>query len=823
MIAKTLLSTLVRKKARTLLLLFSIAACASLMFANAGFQRTCEQTVYEAATHWSGSADLYIAPKQAVGAEEWIDPGVLAPFGERLSHTYELLRFKALFAPDTTDMHYFTVLGTDIEEFNGYNPLALESGGTADWTGDKLIMGTLFAQRLGITVGDTLPLEIRGKSREFKIVGINRQNGLFLRDLADGGYLLMPKETAAEFLDGQCNLVFLKANDPSESPALRQELMDALPQYVVHFGIDHAVIRAETNGYVMPFWISSALVIFMSVFIIYSSFNLIVNERIGLIGILRSVGCTRRKANRILTVESILIGIVGSAIGCVLGVGILHVIKNLYTIGEMVLVEVPALFGVKEILFTIVSGTFITVISAMAPIRKLTKAPVKSIMLNDYQKQKIKYARLWPLGVLLIVPCFILPLLPIAGFMGMILGSAAAIIAMVGLNFLIPLLCRIATFISRGFSPEISLGVRNTGDFKALVNNVRLFATVMALMVFMMTLFNSMGIDLKNMYQRDQYDIEMELRESDPGSLVRLRETDGVAAVYGVYTTWSVINNYEGSYLNELIGMDDMEYFDFFPAPLPPEVLTALDALNDGRNIVTTLVMRDKLGLKIGDVMTLQLNNGAIDYRVTGFLDTNKDIGYMGFISPENFKADMGVKYYTKVYAKAGGNPAAVKSNIQRTLSRDLLTINTKGEVEAANVDKVSGIFNAINTYAYFAMLIGILGIINNMLACFLGRRRNLALYRCVGMSAKGTGRMLMAEAIVIGIIGTAAGLGTGIVMIRTVPLAVSMMWGNVAVVAPVMKIAVMCALGIATMVLCSLIPMFKGRNLSIMDHIRYE
>ncbi len=163
------------------------------------------------------------------------------------------------------------------------------------------------------------------------------------------------------------------------------------------------------------------------------------------------------------------------------------------------------------------------------------------------------------------------------------------------------------------------------------------------------------------------------------------------------------------------------------------------------------------------------------------------------------------------------------KSNILRVYAKDVLSIYTKQELESANADKVEGIFNAINTYAYFAMLIGFLGIVNNMVACFIGRQRNLAMYRCVGMSRKSMGRMLMTEAATIGIIGTLIGLVTGMLIIGMIPLLVGMFWGNVSATVPVMKIAGMCIAGITAIMLCSLVPFFKGKNISIMNSIRYE
>ena len=808
-----------------MLLLFSIAACSSLLFANAGFQRTCEQTVYNAATHWCGNSELFIAPRQSIGAEEWIDPDVLNPWAGRLEYVYSLVRSKAFHVSSEGGIVNLTALGTNIEEFDNYNPLSLRSGSTADWKGYKLVIGNSYAQKLGVDIGDTLDLEINGKTYNFLIAGISEPKGLFLRELADGGYLLMPKETLADITGGSCNLLFLKTNDPASVPALKEELMEAIPEYAIHLGIDPAIIQAETSYYVTPFWISSIAVIFMSVFIIYSCFGLIVNERIPVLGILRSVGCTRRKANGILIVESMAIGAAGGAIGCILGIGVLNVIKSVYFSGDDAAVDAPLIFGASETLLAIVAAVIITMVSAMGPILKTTGIPVKNIILDDCQQQKNKQLGAWPLGVLLLVPCGIAPVFFGSGFPAMIAASAAIALALIGLVLLVPHLCKFAAFVvslKRNSDCEIALGVRNTGDFKAMVNNIRLFAAIIAIMVFMMTLFNSMGEDLRNVYARENFDIQMELRESGPESLSLLSKTEGVNSIYGVYVTSPEIHSH-GSFLNELIGIENEDYFKMFSIEIPSECRDALDTLGDGRNIITTGIMRDKLGLSIGDTLRLQLENGAFDYKITGFVDTNNSIGHVGFISAENYKADMGVENYSFVYALADGDPVGVKGGIERTLAGNILFIQTKDEMEAANSDKVMGVFNAINTYAWFAMLIGILGIINNMVACFLSRQRNLALYRCVGMSVKGMGRMLMAEAVATGALGILAGLLTGLLMTQAAPSVVGMLWGNVTVVMPVLQIAALCATGIAAMLLCFRAPFAISKKISIMDKLRYE
>lgn len=82
-IIKAFLKSLVDKKARTFLVLFSIAISAAIIFANEGFTHTVAQGFYDAGVRWSGNSDLYIRTQNVVGAQEWIDPT-----GSRLTAMY---------------------------------------------------------------------------------------------------------------------------------------------------------------------------------------------------------------------------------------------------------------------------------------------------------------------------------------------------------------------------------------------------------------------------------------------------------------------------------------------------------------------------------------------------------------------------------------------------------------------------------------------------------------------------------------------------------------------------------------------------------------
>lgn len=82
---------------------------------------------------------------------------------------------------------------------------------------------------------------------------------------------------------------------------------------------------------------------------------------------------------------------------------------------------------------------------------------------------------------------------------------------------------------------------------------------------------------------------------------------------------------------------------------------------------------------------------------------------------------------------------------------------------------------------------------------------------------------MLMTEAIVVSLLGSLLGMLTALVMMMTIPTTVGMMWGNVKVCPAVTEMTVLGIAGLLVMAFISALPLRSGRDLSIMDSMRYE
>jgi putative ABC transport system permease protein len=318
------------------------------------------------------------------------------------------------------------------------------------------------------------------------------------------------------------------------------------------------------------------------------------------------------------------------------------------------------------------------------------------------------------------------------------------------------------------------------------------------------------------------YDISLVLRHSDEKSLAALAEVEGVAGYAGNHQKHVPLPEYK-MYLNVLFGIESADFFNFSPVGELEANRAALAELNSGKNIILTNVLKDKLGLKQGDTLLIQFGSQSVPYTITGFVETNMGIGHIGYISAANYREDMGVSDYDYIYVKAGGAVEAVKSNILRALGKDVMRINTRQELMAANADKVVGIFTAINSYAQLALLVGIIGILNNLVASFIERKRSFALFRCVGMSKKSLNRMLVTEAVAMGVFGVVFGIGCALIMSTAIPASVSVLWGKVTTQLAIQEMVVMGVVGILAMLTISVVPIMSNDKLSLIETIKYE
>ena len=213
------------------------------------------------------------------------------------------------------------IYGTD-------NPRALFGNGTGAVPASHrqgALVGSGLAEDLGVRPGSTITVE----SNEYRVVGVLPPVDSISPLQPNSAVVLPPSEFAT---DGASQVV-VRANSPEDARAVASGVRDRLnsrQQRVSVFSLTSVLDRISEffellNGFLLAIAGVSLVVAGVSIF---NVMLMTVAERRGEIGVLRAVGIHRKQVLRTLLVEATLLGVVGGAVGAVLGTATVVVVAT---------------------------------------------------------------------------------------------------------------------------------------------------------------------------------------------------------------------------------------------------------------------------------------------------------------------------------------------------------------------------------------------------------------------------------------------------------------------------------------------------------------
>ena len=345
-------------------------------------------------------------------------PGVDAAFvqeqarDERVADivTFDNIGYARLEGGQNPDKPYLFLAGFSRETFEAL-PLDLILGRLPE-RGDEILVPAHVASNGGvhISVGDVLFLSVgermdgdevldqhvpyrsgeepgTGKEslltiekKAYRVVGIYRRPS-FEERTAPGYTLITAADSLQADSSGSCS-AFVTLRNPYQARSYGEEAADgayALNQEVMRFlGLSDS---EAINGYLYAVGIGLVLLIMLgSVFLIYNSFTISLNDRVQQSGILLSVGATERQLRSMALFEGFCIGLAGIPLGVLAGIPVVKLILVLVreNFKNMLYDDVPLELTVSAPALAaaaLVSMATI-LISAWIPARKAARMPV---------------------------------------------------------------------------------------------------------------------------------------------------------------------------------------------------------------------------------------------------------------------------------------------------------------------------------------------------------------------------------------------------------------------------------------------------------------
>lgn len=202
-------------------------------------------------------------------------------------------------------------------DFDDVNELKAKSG-SVDFGAGKAVVNENKARDEGWKVGDTLELAFpAGKKVSIEIGGIAEESVLIFGVNVP---IEVVEKAGIQRQDNALSITLDEGADPGTVQKALDKVAKPIPLVDVNDKEGFAeTIRGQVNQLLYMIYGLLALAIVIAIIGIVNTLGLSVLERTREIGLLRSIGMTRRQLRRTITLESVAIALLGAVLGMVLG------------------------------------------------------------------------------------------------------------------------------------------------------------------------------------------------------------------------------------------------------------------------------------------------------------------------------------------------------------------------------------------------------------------------------------------------------------------------------------------------------------------------
>ncbi|WP_349236994.1 FtsX-like permease family protein [Corynebacterium sp. Marseille-P3884] len=654
----------------------------------------------------------------------------------------------------------------------------------------EALLNAAGAENYGIAVGDTIIVVDPEGRHEMTVTGL-------YTDELDRAASLMVKVPESAFVEFYTNGRYvpgltLKAAEGTDPAQLKDRIAQEHSDLTVKEGSvladDLSKQIRQGLSFVSYFLTAFGLVgLLVGTFLIANTFSMIVAQRTKEFALLRALGASKGQITRSVVVESLLIGLLGSALGVVAGAGLVAVIRAVMDAKGMGLPGAGSGLSVSAVAVPIVVGALVTVLSAWAPARRAGRVePVEAMRSSESAAPQPLLARTVFGTVLLAAGGALLALGVMwddgsTGRRALLIG-AAAVFVIVGLFLagpalslpVVPVLGRI---IGAPFSAVGSLAATNSKR-----NPRRASATAFALMlgIALVTVIGMLGATMERSVDdvlENDVDADMILQGPQLGTFPipndlpeRVKDVDGAGEVVS-YTQARVTVNGEFSNQFGPVGATDVIAGD--PGELVALTMTeGSSSLDDGGVLLPASLASEK-GLAVGDTVTIAApgweSAPEAEATVTGLFEdsqlfaswvlSQKTVEQL--MPPESFKVLM-----VGVNGDGSVSEDDLRANLEAAVHDDIVVqVRTPEEIGGEAQQMINQMLYILYALLSLAVVIAVLGIINTLTLSVIERRQEIGMLRAVGTQRGQVRTMIILESVQIAVFGALLGVGAGLLL----------------------------------------------------------
>ncbi|MET9644765.1 ABC transporter permease [Streptomyces syringium] len=691
------------------------------------------------------------------------------------------------------------------------------------------------AGKTGAKIGDTVRLAVDGPVMTKKLVGIVETDDP--RVSAGGSLALFDTPTAQKLFGkpGEYGELVVSAAPGTDQNELTRKVGAILPKegFRAQSGKQLAaeeskLIDEQTSSIRNTFLVFAGISLFVGIFIIANTFTMLIAQRSREIALLRAVGASRRQVVRSVMIEAGLLGLVASAVGFVLGLGIATGLWSVLNSSGAALPEGPLVVEPTAALSALAVGVVVTVLAAWLPSRKAAKiAPVEALSAVDQAPTTRSLvvrnsigAALTALGVAVML--YVTTLRDSGGLTAAMAGSA---LTLAGVIVLAPLLSRpfvnlFGRLAVRLFGVSGKLATQN-----ALRNPRRTAATASALMIGL-TLITGLTVAAvsanQGMDKMGAQDLTADYKVSSnsylglsPDVAKKLAEQPGVTASVPIrmvgFQSKGEPAGIRATDLAKLSQVTDLK-------------ITG-GSLSEVRGTTAVAVAEDyakKNRLTVGSTLPMDFYDGKkATPRVVAVYAEN-DVLTDVLAAPALVDPHLEKVRDDEVLIKAApGRAGSLPGKIKETLGGNpIIKVQSQDDLRRSEAGDIDDILYLMYGLLGMAVVIAVIGVVNTLAMSVFERTREIGMLRAIGLARTGIKQMVRLESVMISMFGAVLGVGVGIFLAWSGGHLLRSSFPQYEMVVPWARIGLFLLLALVVGVLAAVWPARRAAKLNMLESI---
>ncbi|MEW2035338.1 FtsX-like permease family protein [Streptomyces roseifaciens] len=698
----------------------------------------------------------------------------------------------------------------------------------------EIVLDAKTAAKTGAEVGGTVRLAVDGPVMTKKLVGIAETDDPKVS--AGGSLALFDTATAQKLLGspGRFSELIVSAAPGADQQKLTAKVRETLPKdaFRTQSGKELAaeeskMIDKETSSIRNTFLAFAGIALFVGIFIIANTFTMLIAQRSREIALLRAVGASRRQVVRSVLIEAGLLGLVASAAGFVLGLGVATGLRAVLNSAGASLPDGPLVIEPASVLLALGVGVVVTVLAAWLPSRKAAKiAPVEALAAAE-QPPAVKSlvvrngigAVLTGLGV-----AIMLYITTLKDSDGLQLAMAGAALTMGGVIVLAPLLSR----------PFVRLFARATGRMtgvsgklakeNALRNPRRTAATASALMIGLSLITGLTVVAVsadQGVAKMGQQDLtaDYKVTSANFGGLSTdiaktLAKEPGVAAVVPLRSAGFQSSDQPAlAYATDVASLGKVADIRFVSGS-PADVRKGTVAVSDQ--------YAKERGLKVGSTLPMDFYDGEKAAPKVAAVYAKNDVVSAVLATPSLVDPHLEKVRDDEVLVKAApGKAGELRAKIKETLGGNpLIKVQSQEDLRRSEAGDIDDILFLMYGLLGMAVVIAVVGVVNTLAMSVFERTREIGMLRAIGLARTGVKQMVRLESVTIAMFGAVLGVGVGIFLAWSGGHLVRSSFPQYEMVVPWARIAVFLLIALAVGVLAAVWPARRAAKLNMLESI---